>query len=129
MPAAPPSSRRRCGGIESWALRLSHARQQDAQQVRDFNAFLLHGVAFAERDGVRQLRAFFAERVEINRDAEWRADFVLAAIAPANGAGFVVENGHVRPQEIADFLRFLDEFGLVLEQWEYGDFDGRDTRV
>src|SRR5512139_3575873 len=44
---------------------------------------LLHGVALADRD------CLVLEGVEVDGDAERRADLVLPAVAPADGAGVV----------------------------------------
>ena len=50
-------------------------------------AALFAGVAVAEGNG-----AVFFDRVEVDGDAEGGADFVLAAIAAADGTGGVVED-------------------------------------
>src|SRR6185436_11379953 len=54
--------------------------QQQRQQFGYFHAILLPVVAIAQRDRVEQLR-LLAQRVEVNRQAERRAGFVLPAVA------------------------------------------------
>ena len=84
---------------------------------------LLHGVAVAQGDGILE-GSVFAQGVEINRDTEGSASFILSAIASADGARIVIEDIHVRPEERLDFSGFGDELGLVFEQWEDADLDG-----
>ena len=62
---------------------------------------------------------FFAERFEINRDAERRARFVLAPITPADRTGFIVENIHVRPQQRLQSRALSPPALLVLQQREH----------
>ena len=71
----------------------------DVDQVVDRDALLLHRVAVAQRD-----RAVL-QRVVVDGDAERRADFVLAAVAPADRAGLVVRDREVRAQQLDDLLR------------------------
>jgi len=49
-------------------------------ELADGHANLFHGVAVADGDGI------VFEGVEVDGDAEGRSDFVLAAVATANGA-------------------------------------------
>src|SRR5579884_1865888 len=81
---------------------------QQIAQLGNLHARLLHRIAFAESDGIQQLR-FFAERVEIDRDAKRRAGLVLTTITASDRASFVVKDRHVRTEHVANFLRFLDE--------------------
>jgi hydrogenase maturation protease len=86
---------------------------------------LFHGIAVAQGDGVAQFGSL-PERVEINGEAEGGAGFVLAAVSAADGARVVVEDVHVRAQEVADGAGFFDQFRAVLEQREDAGLDGSD---
>src|SRR3990167_9496851 len=58
--------------------------------------FLLQRIAVADRDRVSlSLRGIFAERSEVDRDAEGRADLVLAAVALADTPGDVEIDGEI----------------------------------
>jgi len=96
--------------------------------VRDFDAFLLHGVAVAKRDGVEQLRAFFAERIEIHGHTPRRALFVLIPIAFTDVAAVVPFGGEVRLEQIENLPGFFDERRFVAEEREDSDFNRRDAR-
>ena len=58
------------GGGSSTSGGLLDLRQQQPEEVADFHTLLPAIVAVAQGHGVFQLRAFLAERVEINR-ATW----------------------------------------------------------
>src|ERR1700674_587986 len=96
-------SQRRCrttnAKITKASLRL---REQHAQQLTYLHPFLLHRIAMPERDGVEQRRVLFAERLEINREAERRPGFILPPITPPDRAGLVVENIHMRAERRLD---------------------------
>lgn len=85
----------------------------------------------ADRDGVLLgvviiVFAALADGVEVDRDAEGGADFVLATVAAADGCSFIVEDIHEGLEEGFDLLGFLDELGLVFKKRENGCFDGGD---
>src|SRR5581483_2024378 len=82
----------------SSARQLADLRQQQRQQVADVHALLPAIVAMANGHCVFAFR-FFAERVEINRQTKRRTRFVLAAIAPSDGSGIIIEYIHMRPQQ------------------------------
>ena len=71
-----------------------HPLEQPWQQAIDRQAFLFHRIAVADGDGVFDFITTLAERFEVDRDAEWRADFILAAIAATDGSGVVVGDIH-----------------------------------
>src|SRR5918992_3260419 len=66
------------------ATRFLQSFGEVGHEVRDGEAFLSHRVAFAHGDGA------ILERVEIDRDAEGRADLVLTAVPTPDRAGVVV---------------------------------------
>src|SRR5262245_36345421 len=80
---------------------------------------LLEAVAVAERDRT------VAECLAINRDAKRRAGFVLAAIAAANGAAFVVEHGHVGLDGAIDALGDF-RHAVFFDERENSSLDGGD---
>src|SRR5258708_7558321 len=69
---------------------LLNLRFDELSEVGNFYALLGAGVAIAEGDGIFVF-GLFAEGVEIDGDAERRADLVLAAVALADVA-VVVEH-------------------------------------
>src|SRR3954471_11148935 len=77
---------------------------QDGWQFVNSDAFLLHRIAIAQRDCVAQRRIFFAERLEINSHTEWRADFVLPSVPPADRTALIIEDCHVRSQKRDDLF-------------------------
>src|SRR4030095_17083662 len=102
----PPSHRVYSGSTHEISRDPSgDSRSENARQICDPDAFLFHRIAVAQRDRVFQHRVFFAEGFEIDRNAEWRPNFVLATITPADRARFVVENKHVRAEKIDNLLR------------------------
>ena len=52
---------------------LLNLRQDDAEQIGNLHAFLLHGIAMPKRDRILPLIAAPPEGIEIDRDAEWGA--------------------------------------------------------
>src|SRR5437588_12853747 len=97
LPKASANSPPISSSSRTWSRRRSaDPRQQKFFQLLDLDPFLLHRIAFAQGHRVAQRRIFFAERFEVDGDAERRSCFVLAAITPANRAGLVVEDVHVR---------------------------------
>ena len=97
-------------------------------ELGDFDAVLLHRVAVAKRDGVEQLRTFFAERIEIHGDAPRRALFILIPVTFADVAAVVPFGGEVRLEQVENLPGFFDERRFVAEEREDGDFDRRDAR-
>ena len=78
----------------------------------NFFANLSGGVAVADSNCV------IFQRVKINDDAFWCADFVLFAIAFADVAGIVPSYESIFFfQEVIYFASLLDELGFVFEQW------------
>ena len=53
---------------------------------------MLHAVAVAHGDGIAVRRIFLAQSIEVDGDAERRADLILATVAPPDGAAFVIEH-------------------------------------
>src|SRR5438876_2587410 len=74
---------------------LQNSRNQNAGQIFDLNALLFHRIALAQRHGVAQARIFLAERLEINRHAKRRSNFILTPISATDCPRLVVENEHV----------------------------------
>jgi len=84
----------------------------------------------ADGDGVGEVfsvGAFFAERFEVDGDAERSAHFILATVTAADGGGFIVVDVHVWLEEYFDFLGFGNELGFIFEKWEDGDFNWGDA--
>src|SRR5437667_11625268 len=80
--SGPESFRGRIFSCCSSSTTLTNARSENADQLRDRHAFLFHRIAVAQCDRVLKRAIFFAERLEIDRHAKWRADFVLAPVTP-----------------------------------------------
>ena len=74
--------RRRCAGSDQRSA-AEQARREVALDLVERHPLLRHRVALAHRHGL------VVERVEVDRDAERRADLVLAAVATADRAGVV----------------------------------------
>ena len=68
-------------------------------QALERHALLAHRVAVAHGDGA------VVERVEVDRDAERRADLVLAAVAAADRAGVVEVDVPLAAQVVGDLAR------------------------
>ena len=117
------------GGLAKSLSILLDPLQEPGEEVADGDAFLLHGVAVADGDGVFLgvivvIFSALADGVEVDGDAEGGAHFVLAAVAAADGCGLVVEDVHMGLEEVFHFLGFLDEFGFVFQKGKDGGLDG-----
>ena len=95
-------------------------------ELGDRHAELLHRVAEADGHGVLELRLLLAERLEVHRHAERRADLVLAAVAAADGAGLVPRALPLALQRLVELARLGAERLVVLDEREHRDLDGRD---
>src|SRR2546425_9041320 len=74
--------------------------RQAITESRDLDPLLLSRVAMADR------HCFIGESIEVDRDAERSADFVLAAVAPADvPPRLVVLHPELTPQRLDDLLR------------------------
>src|SRR5205807_1719729 len=62
--------------------------EQVRREVRDLHPFLLPGIAIAHGNG------FVFERLMIDGDAEWRADFILTRVQLSDTARVVVNRAH-----------------------------------
>src|SRR5688500_20264472 len=82
-------------------------------------SLLDQGIAITHGDGV------VLDRLAVNRQAERGAHFVLATVAPANGAGFVIKDRGVWTQIGGEIVRERRQADL-LYQW---DCSGRDART
>src|ERR1700682_1464000 len=89
--------------------------------IGDPDADLRHRVALADRD------LLVLERVEVDGDAERRADLVLAAVAPSDRLGLVVGRHELGTKRRRDLARERCE-ALVLRQRERGDLIWRELR-
>src|SRR5437588_9942577 len=99
LPKASANSPPISSSSRNWSrARSANPIEQKISELLDLDPFLLHRIAFAQGHRVAQRRVFFAERFEVDGDAERRSRFVLAPIAPADRTGLVVENVHVRPK-------------------------------
>ena len=78
----------------------------------------------ADGDGVLEGGVLFAEGFEVDGDAEGGADFVLTAIATADGGRVIVEDVHEGLEKVLHLFGLVDEFGLVLQEGKDGDLDG-----
>ena len=87
-------------------------------------AFLVEGVAVAEGEG-----AVFFEGVEVNGDGVGGADFVLAAVAAADGAGGVEEDVPAVFEFAVEGFGVGEEFGFVFDEGEDGGFVGGEAGV
>ncbi len=96
---------------------------EEGEEVGLGDAFLGHRVAFAEGEGVAGL----FDGVEVDGHAPRGADLILAAVAFADGAGLVVEDGVAALEFFVEGLGALGERFLVFEKREHGDFDGSDA--
>src|SRR5579883_1109409 len=88
----------------------------------DCDALLVHGVAFAHRHGLVR------ERFIIDRQAERRPDFVLAAVQLSD-VSLVVLRAILRPQPAFDRARAFDQLGLIAGERKDGHLNRRDPRV
>src|SRR5437764_5918627 len=114
LPKASANSPPTSSSWRNWSRRRSaDPSQQKLFQLLDLDSFLLHRIAFAQGHRVAQRRVFFAERFEVDRDAERRTGFVLPPIAPADRAGLVVEHVHVRSKQRHDLACFGHELLIV----------------
>jgi hypothetical protein len=77
----------------------------------------------------RSSSIFFAERLEIDRHAKRRPDFILPPVTPADRAAFVVEHVHVRPQQRLHFARFRHQCFFVPEKRKDRAFYRRHSRM
>src|SRR5437588_2383394 len=110
LPKASANSPPISSSSRNWSRRRSaDPRQQKLFQLIDLDPLLLHRIAFAQGHRVAQRRVFFAERFEVDGNAERRACFVLPPIATADRAGLVVENVHVRSERRDDLASLGDE--------------------
>src|SRR5690606_12238617 len=94
---------------------------QKGKKFRFGHARLFGGIAVAKRDG-----AIFFDRIKVDRDAVGGPDFVLTAVAAADGARGIVE--HI-PAALKFFVKLLGaayECFLVLEEREDGCLIRRD---
>src|SRR6266480_5737960 len=107
------------------SLKATNTRGQNSRQIADWDSLLFHRIALSQRHGIAQFFIFLAERFEIHGDAKWRTNFVLATITPADRTTLVVEDKHVRSQQIDDLFRFYHQSLVVFEQRKYSAFDRR----
>ena len=80
--------------VECGSGALQALREVGVQLV-ERDALLRHGVAVAHRDGA------VVERVEVDRDAERRADLVLTTVAAADRAGVVEVDRSSEPRRVS----------------------------
>ena len=83
-------------------MALAHAESSSSRcwtKLVDRDPVLAHRVAVAHRHRP------IVEGVEVDRHAERRADLVLTAVAPADGAGVVDVDHEPGPQQVGDLVR------------------------
>src|SRR6184192_1786296 len=107
------------------SLKSTNTRGQNSRQIADWDSLLFHRIAIAQCDSIAQSRIFLAERFKVDCNAERRSDFVLPTITPADRTTLVVEDKHVRSQQIDDLFRFYHQSIIVFEQRKYSAFDRR----
>src|SRR3954462_4434813 len=95
---------------------------EEAFELVDGHPLLGHAVALAHGDGL------IMQRVEVDGHAERRADLVLAAVAPADGARVVEVDVPVVAQHGGDVPRLRGEV-RVARQREHGDLHGREPAI
>src|SRR5947207_2233531 len=108
---------------------LQNSRKENVRQVFDCDALLFHRIALAQGNGVSERQIRLAERLEINRHAKRRSNFILAPISAADRPALIVKNKHVRSKKIDNLLRLRHKRLLVFQEREYGAFDRRDSRM
>mmetsp|Transcript_35184 Transcript_35184/g.104341 ORF Transcript_35184/g.104341 Transcript_35184/m.104341 type:complete len:262 (-) Transcript_35184:1114-1899(-) len=108
-----------CPAAPSRVDRLLHKLEQLGQR----QPALLGRVAVAQRH-----RVVF-ERLEVDGDAEGRADLVVATVAPADGAGRVELDVVAPLQPLVDVACLCKQLGLVLDEGQDRGLDGREPRV
>ena len=89
-------------------------------KVADWHTHLLHGVAVAHGD------AAVFDGIEVVGDAEGRTDFILAAVALADGACVVVIDIELLLQGMVDFQRLIVQ---LFGKRENSGLEGRERRV
>src|SRR5260370_40224704 len=92
-----------------YVRKSTNTRNQNVRQIVDRDTLLVHRIALAQGDGVTKRRIFFAERFEIDCDAEWSPNFILASISPADRPRLIVKNKHVRPKKIDNLFGLRDQ--------------------
>src|ERR1035437_9212327 len=116
----------RSRGRNPAAVRDGNVRREIARdhpgRLRRPHTNLPHVVAKSNRDVV------VLRRFRIDRDAERRARLVLAAIAPADRAGLVVEHGEPLPQVIGDGVRHL-RLPVLLGERKHTGLHRRERRM
>src|SRR3989338_4391124 len=113
-------------GIVAYPFSLLECGLQALNNLRDRESLLLTGVAMAQGDGILEFW-FLAECVEVDRDAEGRADFVLAAVTLADIAVVIPRDCWVHLLQFCAYLpRLLDKLGFVAQEWRNHCFHGRD---
>src|ERR1044072_278479 len=95
---------------------------EEAFELVDRDPLLGHAVALADGDRV------VLQRVEVDGDAERRADLVLPAVAAADGARVVEVDVPVVAQHGGDVARLRREI-RVAGQREHGHLDRREAAV
>src|SRR5678816_3875547 len=97
----PPVTRRYARDIVRRRLAsLLDARQQRFLQFGNLDPRLLHRIALPQGDGSFERRPIFTDGIEINGDTEWRAGFVLPAVATPDCSGVIIKHVHPWPQQI-----------------------------
>ena len=105
---------------------LPHVHQPLPQRIHQSlnrHTHLRHGVALSDRDGL-----IFFDRLEIDGDAQRRADLVLAAVAPADALRIVVLDEPMLAQLRCNVARRRRQL-LVSAQWQHRHFHRRQSRM
>ena len=86
-----------------------------------YQRLLIQGAIVPLEEAAGRLKGLGAPRLTVIQDR--------VKLTAANRARVVVKHVHVQTQKVAHFPRLFHESRLVLEQWQYGDFDGCDARM
>src|SRR3954470_10657728 len=127
-PSSPPAGVQRTSVTDRVAfgsLTRSAAEQSLGEPARhgvEPHALLGHRVALPDRDRL------VVEGVEVDGDAERRADLVLAPVAPADRAGVVELDVPALPQGGREVFGLRRQVGVARKR-QHGDLDRREPRV
>src|SRR5437660_1321557 len=97
--------------ILDWTEPVAH----DIDQIRHWVALLLHGVSITNGHGT------ILERLVINRDRPWRADFILTPVPLAHVTYIVPCHRYPRLQCLVNLSRLFHDVRLVCHKREYGN--------
>src|SRR5260370_20907283 len=89
-----------------YVRKSTNTRNQNVRQIFDRDTLLFHRIALAQGDSVTKRRIFFAERFEIDCDADWGPIFFLPPFSPAIAPGSTLKTNICRPSKPAISFAF-----------------------